>query len=184
MKYFPQKVVSHSNLDPTSPKLESWMVLVIFELTTTVPNPTVSSINFISIPWAVAKIFNNFFFYWFSMILQNISLLKALILVVGLKLISKSCFYLGFIVILPLGIIWTNCFFSYSIWLSTSNVISIFFLELLSRLTVLDASAPTRVTPKSIFWSSIFSSYNFKGIPSPFTCTIILLSPLISKTIS
>jgi hypothetical protein len=50
VKYFPQNVVSHSNLEPISPKLDSWTVLDIFEFTTTVPNPTVSSINFISIP--------------------------------------------------------------------------------------------------------------------------------------
>lgn len=65
VKYFPQNVVSHSNLDPMSPKLDNWMVFVIFEFITTVPNPTVSSINFIYIPCEHPVTFINFFFYLF-----------------------------------------------------------------------------------------------------------------------
>jgi hypothetical protein len=47
VKYFPQNVVSHSNFDPISPKFDNWIVFVILEFMTTVPNPTVSYMSFI-----------------------------------------------------------------------------------------------------------------------------------------
>lgn len=112
------------------------------------------------------------------------SVLKELIRAFGRNVISTSYFYLGLIVITLLGIIWINCFFSSYNWFSTSKVISIFFLEWFTRLTVLEASPPTLVTPNYIFWSSLLSSSSFRGIPSPFTLTIILLRPLMSNTIS
>ena len=50
VKYLPQNFVSHSNFEGISPKFDNWIVFVILELMTTVPNPTVSYINFISMP--------------------------------------------------------------------------------------------------------------------------------------
>ena len=51
-----------------SPKLESWMLFVIFEFMTTVPKPTVSYMSFIYIPCEQALMLSNFFFYLFSKI--------------------------------------------------------------------------------------------------------------------
>jgi hypothetical protein len=50
VKYVLQNDVSQANLAPTSPKLANYTFLVILELITTAPKPTVSSISFNSIP--------------------------------------------------------------------------------------------------------------------------------------
>lgn len=92
VKYFPQNFVSHSNFDEISPKFDNCIVFVIFEFITTVPKPTVSSINFIYMPCAVVNTFNSFLFYWLSTILYRIYALNGLILMVGLNDTYKSYF--------------------------------------------------------------------------------------------
>lgn len=74
-----------------------------------------------------------------------------------------------------------NIFFSSSNCWSTLNVISIFFFELFIIPIILESSCPTFVIPKSTFWSYVFYTSNFKGIPSPFIFTWILFKLLISN---
>jgi hypothetical protein len=64
-----QKVVSHSNLAPMSPRLLNYRVFVFLELTVTTPKPIVSSISFSSMPWQVPYTERSLRVSWFSTIL-------------------------------------------------------------------------------------------------------------------
>lgn len=76
VKYFLQKVVSHSNLAPISPRLDSWRDFVFLEYFVTTPNPIVSSISFSSMPWHDPIILSNFLYSQLSIILYASSFLK------------------------------------------------------------------------------------------------------------
>jgi hypothetical protein len=60
-----------------------------------------------------------------------------------------------------------DIFLRSSSWLSAWKVIYIFFLDWLTIPTTLVSSWPTFVIPKSMFWSSVFSTSSFRGVPLP-----------------